>query len=103
MAIAAVMTLSVLAFLLVLWPRPVQRPLMRLSDNLGPEAVAGASTTVAISPDGTRLVFPSRGADGMQRLATRRLDQVQVTTLLGTENSRDPFFSFCAMTIAAWG
>jgi serine/threonine protein kinase len=41
--------------------RPVDRPLqplIRLSVDLGPDAVAGQFTTTAISPDGARLVFP---------------------------------------------
>jgi serine/threonine protein kinase len=40
--------------------RPVEHPLARLSVDLGPDAVAGLSTTVAISPDGRRLVYPVR-------------------------------------------
>jgi hypothetical protein len=44
---------------------------MRLSVDLGPNAVAGARTTVAISPDGTRIVYPVRAADGQQLLAAQ--------------------------------
>ena len=73
--------------------RPTQHPLIRLNVDLGPDAIAGANTTLAISPDGARIVFPSRGPDGRQRLATRLLDQSQATTLPGTENGSDPFFS----------
>jgi hypothetical protein len=46
-----------------------------LSVDLGPEAMAGLNLTVAISPDGRRLVFPVRGPDGKQLFATRLLDQ----------------------------
>jgi serine/threonine-protein kinase len=46
-----------------------------------------------ISPDGTRLVFPAKAADGTSQLATRRLDQSVVTILSGTEGAVDPFFS----------
>ena len=66
---------------------------MRLSVDLGPEAVVGPSTTAVISPDGTRLVFPARGSDGKQMLATRLLDQTSSSMLTGTENGFDPFFS----------
>jgi serine/threonine-protein kinase len=38
-------------------------------------------------------VYPARGPDGKQLLATRRLDQAQPTLLAGTENGFDPFFS----------
>jgi serine/threonine-protein kinase len=73
--------------------RPVEQPLTRLSVDLGPEAMTGLDLTVAISPDGRRLVFPARGPDGKQQLATRLLDQAQVTLLSGTEGARNPFFS----------
>ncbi len=73
--------------------RPVDRPLMRFSADLGPEAVEGLNITAAISPDGTRLAFVARGPGGRQQLATRLLDQAQATVLSGTENAADPFFS----------
>jgi len=73
--------------------RPVERPLMRLDVDLGPDAVAGQFTTTAISPDGARLVFPIKSADGKQVLATRLLNEAKPAVLSGTENGRDPFFS----------
>jgi Tol biopolymer transport system component len=73
--------------------RPVDRPLMRFSADLGPEAVEGPRITAAISPDGTRLAFAARGSAGNQQLATRLLNQAQATLLAGTENAADPFFS----------
>ena len=73
--------------------KPVDRPLMRLDVNLGPDAIPGANSAVAISPDGTRIVFPIRGADGKPLLATRLLDQAAITPLPGTENGSDVFFS----------
>ena len=73
--------------------RPVDRPLMRFSADLGPEAVKGANITAAISPDGTRLAFVARGSAGKEQLATRLLDQAQAKVLSGTENAADPFFS----------
>jgi hypothetical protein len=44
--------------------RPVDRPLVRLDVTLGPDALPGAGSRVAISPDGTRIVFPIRGPVG---------------------------------------
>jgi serine/threonine-protein kinase len=73
--------------------QPVEHPLTRLSVDLGPDAMTGLNLTAAISPDGRRLVFPARGPNGKQQLATRLLEQAQATLLPGTENSRDPFFS----------
>ena len=73
--------------------RPVDHPLTRLDLDLGPNVMIGLNTTVAISPDGRRIVFPVRRPDGRQVLATRLLDQPQPTLLPGTENSHDAFFS----------
>jgi serine/threonine-protein kinase len=93
---------SVVAVILValLWRAtlPADRPMIRLSVDLGPEAIRGRAETgefynPEISPDGTRLVFPAKVADGSQQLAMRRLDQSTVTILPGTEGAVDPFFS----------
>ena len=73
--------------------RPAPAPLIRLNVDLGPDALAGHHITVAISPDGRRIVFPIRGAKGIPQLATRLLDQATPTPLRGTENGADPFFS----------
>jgi serine/threonine-protein kinase len=73
--------------------RPTDNPLLRLSVDLGPNAVAGAHLTAAISPDGARLAFPARGPDGKTQLATRLLDESQTTLLSGTQGAGDPFFS----------
>ena len=66
---------------------------MRFSADLGPAAVAGSRITAAISPDGRRLAFLARNASGKDQLATRPLDQTNLTLLAGTENAIDPFFS----------
>jgi serine/threonine-protein kinase len=85
----------------LLWraTRPADKPMMRLSVDLGPEAIRGwmpllgTSHMAAISPDGTRLVFPVRSGSGGYQLATRLLDQTATTVLAGTEGAFDPFFS----------
>ena len=51
--------------------RPVASPLTRLSVDLGPDALPGLNVTVAISADGRRIVFPVRGPNGSEQLATR--------------------------------
>jgi DNA-binding winged helix-turn-helix (wHTH) protein/Tol biopolymer transport system component len=83
------------AFALLLWhsTRQQQNPLIRLSVDLGPDALPGLDTTVSISPDGRRIVFPVRGPQGKQALATRVLDQPKATLLPGTDNASDAFFS----------
>ena len=73
--------------------RPVDRPLIRFSVDLGPEALPGAHITVVLSPDGARMVFPFHNAQGNTQLATRTLDQAHPTLLAGTEDGVDPFFS----------
>jgi serine/threonine-protein kinase len=71
---------------------PTDRPVMWLSVDLGPDARAGRDFTAAISPDGTRLVFPI-GDAGASRLAVRLLGQPNATPLAGTEGGSNPFFS----------
>jgi serine/threonine-protein kinase len=71
-------------------------PLVRLDVDLGPEAhvaSAYASSITAISPDGTRLLYPVRGQDGKQMLASRLLSEKAGTVIAGTENGSGPFFS----------
>jgi predicted Ser/Thr protein kinase len=93
--IAAALGLALVALGAWFWraTQPVEYPLTRLSVDLGPDAMTALNLTAIISPDGRRLVFPARGPDGKQQLATRLLDQAQATLLPGTENGRDPFFS----------
>jgi serine/threonine-protein kinase len=72
---------------------PVDRPLMRFSVDLGPEAVVAGNIAAIVSPDATRLAYPARSPDGKQLLATRPLNQAKATFLAGTDNAIDPFFS----------
>ena len=51
-----------------------------------------ASAAIALSPDGTRLVYAAESA-GRTQLYLRELDQFTVTALPGTEGARHPFFS----------
>jgi serine/threonine-protein kinase len=94
-AVAAVMALALCGAGFGWWrsTRPVDRPLIRLNVDLGPDAVAGLRTTVVLSPDGSRIVFPVRGSSNLVQLATRLLDQPRATLMAGTEGGTDPFFS----------
>ncbi len=46
-----------------------------------------------VSPDGTTIAFVAVGDDGLRRLWTRRLDELQPRELLGTDNATFPFWS----------
>ena len=76
------------------------KPLMRLSVDLGPEAVRGRHATMVISPDGRRIVFTGRAPGGGNQLFTRMMDQVEAVPIPGTLGAAgaagatlDPFFS----------
>jgi len=92
---AAAATLLAVAGWFVAWraTRPAEYPLMRLSIDLGRDAVMGLNTTVSISPDGRRIAYPARGPDGKQQLATRLLEEAQPAFLPGTQGGADAFFS----------
>ena len=91
---AGVFAIIALGFGTTYWraAQPQTHPLIRLSADLGADAVSGLRTTVVLSPDGTRIVYPTRVNDVL-RLVMRRLDEAQATPLAGTEGASDPFFS----------
>jgi Tol biopolymer transport system component len=70
--------------------RPVERALVRLDVDLGPDVSLGSprGADTILSPDGTRMVYVSQG-----RLFTRRLDQPNATELAGTQGAYAPFFA----------
>jgi serine/threonine-protein kinase len=98
MAVGLLVFLDV-AYFLIGGPRPPAPPspqaAVHLDLDLGPDVSLGSATgaAVVLSPDGTRLVFVSEGADGIRRLFTRRLDQPKATALAKTEGAYEPFFS----------
>jgi serine/threonine-protein kinase len=102
LAVAAAIVLGFLYFYRDFYRAPENRPLVRLSVDLGSDALAGVRTTVAISPDGARIAFPSRSANGNPQLATRLLSQATSTPLPGTEGAADPFFSPDGQWIGFW-
>ena len=75
-------------------PAPL-RPLVHLNVELDSDAPMSAivGNPMAISPDGSRIVVASRGADGKDRLYTRLLQQPKLVPLPGTESASFPFFS----------
>ena len=80
------------------------RPLVRLEVELTSNGVLGSEvgTDTILSPDGTRVVFVSRDADGQTHLNTRRLDQPAVAVIAGTEGVRGPFFSPDGQWVGFW-
>ena len=102
-AVAATLGAGLLA-VLGLWApwraeAPVDRPLVRLDVDLGADVSLPASSgggrgvgasSVAISPDGARLVFAS-GTPA--KLFIRRLDQAKAVELPGTQGASAPVFS----------
>ena len=70
------------------------RPLIRMTDELGPESLAASGRgSMAISPDGSRIAVTIAGADNKVFIHTRLLQQSKLTLLAGTENADYPFFS----------
>jgi hypothetical protein len=84
------------AAVLFLRPEPeLSRALLRLDVALGAEGVLSTEvgSNLALSPDGSVLVFLALRADGTTRLYARRLDELTANELPGTADARGPFFS----------
>jgi len=70
-------------------PRPIARYSMALPNG---ETLTGSDSRVAISPDGSRLVYIGPSEQGRQ-LWVRHRDQLHATPVPGTNGAIDPFFS----------
>ena len=96
-AVAALAVAAALGLAGALWlkARPVERPLIRIDADFGPDVTLASfqGATIILSPDGTRIVFCARDSKGSPQLFTRRLDQSKPVRLDGTEGAYDPFFS----------
>jgi serine/threonine-protein kinase len=95
-------TLLLVAFVtgLTIWnlkpsPPPPQRPISRTVITLPPgQQLAGLEDgpAVALSPDGTHLVYVARQG-GTQQLYVRAMDSLEAKPIPGTEGAINPFFS----------
>jgi serine/threonine protein kinase len=94
-SVAAVFALMAAAAAWAPWRSEPDRPLVQLTVDLGADVSLPSigNSSIAISPDGTRLVYVNGSADGTNRLFTRRLDQTTASALPGTEGAQYPFFS----------
>jgi serine/threonine protein kinase len=97
---SAVLAIVAAIALWALWreTRPVEKPLVRLDVDLGPDISLPSPevtvlSAVAISPDGTRIVYLASVSGGMPRLFTRRLDQPTAMELPGTTGASGQCFS----------
>ena len=98
-----------IALAAVVWIRGRPRtdtpaPLVQFEVELKSDGVLASDvgTAVVVSPDGTRVVFVSRTADGRTHLSTRRLDQPTAIPLPGTDGARGPFVSPDGRWVGFW-
>jgi hypothetical protein len=70
----------------------VEQALVRANLDL-PGCLAGDFGNLALSKDGTRIAYVTRGEDGKNQLATRLLAESEPKILAGTEGAVGPFFS----------
>jgi Tol biopolymer transport system component len=98
-AVAAALALALIALVVsnMRQPAATSPSTTRLTVTL-PEAMAIArisspTHTLAISPDGQRIVFMGALGPGRVQLYLRALDALQVEPIPGTDGARQPFFS----------
>jgi eukaryotic-like serine/threonine-protein kinase len=77
-------------------PAAVPQPVFHLAIPLPPnEALAGTASTssLALSPDGTQLLYTASSSSSLPQLYLRSLDALEARPLAGTEGAASPFFS----------
>ena len=96
---AGALTLIAVVAVILIWfsaarpAAPTGPAAVRFALDLPDMSAATDLPVFVLSPDGTRIVFVTRGLNGVSRLSTRRLDQPDVVTLAGTDGASAPFFS----------
>jgi eukaryotic-like serine/threonine-protein kinase len=89
---------------LATWPNqqrllPAQFEVELKSEGL---LASDVGTTVVLSPEGSRMAFVSRDADGRTHLNVRSLDRADTIRLAGTEGARGPFLSPDGRWLGYW-
>src|SRR5512146_75622 len=74
----------------------------RFAVDVPPTIHGAVGTSLAISPDGSAVIFSGTDADGVSRLFLRRLDELTVAPIPGTESGVRPFFSPDGQWLAFW-
>jgi eukaryotic-like serine/threonine-protein kinase len=94
LAALAVLSLGVALWSLMRAPRPPTRPVARLVVALPPteQLALGPHPAIALSPDGSRLVYVARHGGGTH-LYTRPIARFEAALMPGTEGAESPFFS----------
>ena len=84
--------------------KPVEPSRLTFEVELKVQGLVGSvvGTDVAISPDGTRMVFVVQDKDGVSHLNVHELDQSRARELPGTEGARAQFFSPDGKWIGFW-
>ena len=90
---------AALAAWLVLRPEAPRVTRFIASAGQVPLSISGLNRDLAISPDGTRIVYR---AGNLPLLHVREMDRLEGAPLAGTENSVEPFFSPDGRWIAFW-
>jgi len=76
---------------------PRELPILRFAIPLPADAPLFVESypgrSLALSPDGTQIVYATAASAADTRLRLRRLDETEIRPLPGTENGRAPFFS----------
>lgn len=74
-------------------PRPLMRASILLPEPLAGVFSANPGSPIALSPDGSRLVFVGAPVGKPAQLYLRELDQQAATLIPNTEEATEPFFS----------
>jgi hypothetical protein len=85
--------------------RPALLPsrLALLLPNLGGQGVAGLLRQVALTPDGSGIVFVTLTADGRNALAFQRLDAAEPAPIPGGDQLMNPQISADSRWVIGWG
>jgi Tol biopolymer transport system component len=102
-ALAAASAIAILALAAIGFRPQADRPVSRVSFSVHPPDGAQfprGTAEMALSPDGSRLVFVALSADGTRQLWLRRFDSVDSRAIDGSDDAAHPFWSPDGRSIA---